>query len=176
MRWGGAVLAYEEFIPMTAKRRGVLLSMGIVCLGVFALFQASAIENRHGEEIGPELVPTIVSWLIVIFGVLIAVQSILFPDTDKPSKPLVTRDGIILNAVIIGIGFLYFFLFLAFGYLVSTIIALGAVLYMFGTRQPLRVALISVIGGGVYYLVFIRLMGVYDPPGSIIDLSRLLAF
>ena len=161
---------------MTAKRRGILLSMGTVCLGVFAVFQAGSIGNRHGEEIGPDLVPTIVSWLIVIFGVMIALESVLLPSGEKTSKPLVTRDGVILNATIIGIGFLYFLLFLAFGYLVSTIIALGAILYMFGTRQPLRVGLISVIGGGVYYLVFIRLMGVYDPPGSIIDMSRLLVF
>lgn len=161
---------------MTARRRDILLSMGIVCLGVFTLFQAGAIGNRHGEEIGPDLVPTIVSWLIVIFGVMMGLESVLFPSSEKTSKPLVTRDGIILNAIIIGIGFLYFILFLAVGYLVSTIIALGAILYMFGTRQPLRVALISVIGGGVYFLVFIRLMGVYDPPGSIIDLSALLAF
>ena len=114
---------------MTARLRDILISVGTVCIGVFGLFLAGAIENLHREEVGPELVPTIVSWLIVILGVMMALESVRSSSSEQTSKPLVTRDAIILNATIIGIGFLYFLLFLAVGYLVSTIIALGAILY-----------------------------------------------
>ncbi|MDH5749823.1 MAG: tripartite tricarboxylate transporter TctB family protein [Rhodospirillales bacterium] len=161
---------------MTAKLRDILVSLGIVSIGVFALFQVGEIENVQREAVGPELVPNVVSWLIVIFGVMMAIQSVLFPSRDKNSRPPMTRDGIIVNAILIGIGFFYFFLFLAFGYLVSTVIALAAVLYMFGTRRLSRLVPVSVMGGAVYYLVFIRLMGIYDPPGSIIDMAPLLSF
>lgn len=161
---------------MTTRLREILISLGTILIGVFALFQAAAIENLQREAVGPDLVPVIVAWLIVILGVIMGIQGLLFPGKERPSGPPVTRQGMMLNATIIGLGFLYLLLFVAVGYLVSTIAALAAILVLFGTRQPLPVAVMSVAGGGVYFLVFVRLMGIYDPPGSLIDLSRLLAF
>ena len=59
-----------------------------------------------------------------------------------------------------------------FGYILSTVLCGVAVFRLFGNRWTIC-ALNGVIGTAIIYFLFFHLLNLYDPPGSIIDLSRL---
>ena len=72
-----------------------------------------------------------------------------------------------------GLVFVYGYFHGWFGYFLSTFLASLAIFALF--RNGLKDVLIhSVIGTVVFYFVFINLLNVYDPPGTLIDLSDLL--
>ena len=71
------------------------------------------------------------------------------------------------------IGFAYIWLFSASGYMIATGITMAVLLVLFGTRNPAKVAIITISGTAVYYLIFIWLIGIYDPPGWLINLEML---
>lgn len=76
-------------------------------------------------------------------------------------------------AAIIAIGFAYIWLFSATGYLIATAIAMALLLVVFGTSSVGKVAVLTIGGTAAYYIIFIRLMGIYDPPGWLINLEVL---
>ena len=84
------------------------------------------------------------------------------------SKPAVLR-----MAAIIVIGFAFIWLFSATGYLIATAIAIAPLLVVFGTRNAGKVAVLTIVGTAAYYIIFIRLMGIYNPPGWLINLEML---
>lgn len=86
------------------------------------------------------------------------------------SKPAVLVPRM---AAIIAIGFAYIWLFSATGYLIATAIAMALLLVVFGTSSVGKVAVLTIGGTAAYYIIFIRLMGIYDPPGWLINLEVL---
>ena len=163
-------------MTITPRQKELLVSLVVIGMGVFFLWQARMIENFENDPVGPELVPTILSLLMIGLGGLSVVNGLIFSKPDGASRIKVSIPALLWIGAVTGFGIIYFFLFLAVGYLLATIVTLGVVLVVFGVRHPAQVLLISVLGGAAYYFIFIRLMRVYDPPGSLIDLSTFLTF
>ena len=59
-----------------------------------------------------------------------------------------------------------------FGYLIATALTGYAVLALFGNRLN-TVLLCGTAGAIVFYFIFVDLLGVHDPPGSLLDVSHL---
>ena len=76
-------------------------------------------------------------------------------------------------AAVIFIGFAYIWLFSATGYLIATAITMASLLVAFGTCNAGKVVVLTIVGTAAYYTIFIWLMGIYDPPGWLINLEML---
>ena len=57
------------------------------------------------------------------------------------------------------------------GYLLATFVIMLAVFWTFGLRKPLQMILLSAIAAVVLQIVFVKLLGLYMPSGSLIDLT-----
>ena len=163
-------------MTISLKQKELLVSLGVIGVGLFFLFQAGLIENLENDEVGPELVPTILSWMLIVLVGLSSAYWMLLSRHDESERLSFSLSALFWIVAITVLGLVYFVLFQAVGYLLSTIAILAVTLVALGIRKPLKVLFLSVFGGVAFFIVFIRLMAVYDPPGSLIDISTFLAF
>ena len=153
----------------------------VVGLGIFFLLQAHLIESYQEALIGPRLVPVYLAGMIIGLGILqFAVAWMGRSGSTEPEDsllsedlPVMSRPAILRMAAIIAIGFAYMLLFEATGYLIATAIVLALLLFVFGTRKAVRLAVLTIGGAAVYYFLFIKLMGIHDPTGWLIDVEML---
>ena len=157
---------------------GLVRALIFIGIGLFSLLQAQQAETNQEGLIGPALVPSVVRILLIILGFATGVRAILFNRytlPDSQGKDLGLQTYLKLAAISL-LGFCYIWAFVAFGYLLSTCLLLLAVLFLFGTRNIPKLVLYGVCGSIVYYLVFVKVMKIYDPPGLLINIQSLHFF
>jgi len=170
---------------MTRNKSEFFSAIAVICLGIFFLFQAYQVETVQRALIGPRLVPMNIAGMIVGLGILQFIvawvggaENVKGCDSE-PSltaaevSALVCTAPVFRTLALVVIGFAYIWLFSASGYMIATGITMALLLVLFGTRNPAKVAMITVSGTAVYYLIFIWLIGIYDPPGWLINLEML---
>lgn len=164
-----------------------LPNAALLVFGLVFLWGSLQLEPDSAGGIGARSLPLSMSVLLLI---LVAVQT--FFDFRKPARKAETAQsgeeatdngsgGEIINlrvfALYSGPVFLlvvaYGFLHGWFGYFLSTLLSAIAVFLLF-RNTPKNVLLHSVVGTFVFYFVFIYLLNVYDPPGSLVDVSELM--
>lgn len=161
-----------------------LSAAGVIGVGIFSLYLACSIESFQEETlIGPRLVPMTIAGLGICLGVLqFAIAGVsrvkkdeagdsTFSGTGDGKRPALSKAAVLRMAAIIVIGFAYIWLFSATGYLIATATVMAVLLVVFGTRNVGKVAMLTIGGTAAYYLIFIWLMGVYNPPGWLINLE-----
>jgi len=164
----------------TQNRRiaDLLGSLMFIGIGLFFLIQAQKVETNQADLIGPSLVPSIVSILLIILGISTGMRALFFsksPVSSAQTKSHGLQTYLKLAAITL-LGFFYIWAFGAFGYMGSTFLVFVAVMYIFGIRKTTSLATFAAIGSISYYLVFVKLMRIYDPPGSLVDLQAFLPF
>ncbi len=160
------------------KIEDLLGSIMFTAIGLFFLIQAQKVETNQADLIGPSLVPSIVSILLIILGISTGVRALFFikkTEVSEQSKSHELQTYLKLTAVTL-LGFFYIWAFEAFGYMGSTFLVLVTVMYIFGIRKTTRLASFAAVGSVSYYLVFVKLMKIYDPPGSLVNLQSFLPF
>lgn len=181
---GGSTSGKNYTLPtMTVPFREILYALTVGAVGVFFLIQSTYIETTQDDLVGPQLAPVAVSCLIAGIAALQLLGLFVAGSRDEAgerndnvgTEPGAARitSGIARMAAVVGLGFAYIALFSLAGYLVSTALVLGALLFVFGNREPVRLVLLTLGGALVYYLVFIHFMGIQDSIGWHLDLSSL---
>jgi len=157
------------------KQKEFRIALGIILTGLAALALAATIPPGTDAGVGPRFVPVILACGLLALGLAAAVSSWLSGDAAPPAPREENRQGGMFRVVVVtALGFVYVLMLGAVGYALSTLIVLALLLVLFGTRRPLRLALISTAGAAIYYLIFVRQLGMYDPAGWLIDLSDVL--
>ncbi len=171
---------------MTQSRTDLIASVAVILTGIFFLTLARQIETSVYQTaaealVGPAMAPTIIAALLIGLGALELGAALLRhrsgklsaqdADTDNDEFSEITVEVMVRLIATVCIGIAYVWLLSATGYVISTAIALGALLFLFGTRSIVKVALITIGGTAVYYGVFIWLMGVYSPVGWLVHLG-----
>ncbi len=167
---------------MGGRNREIMVALTVGAVGGFFLFLARSVITSPNDPVGPILVPTIVSVMLIGLAVLHLTIAFLSRGqwTDNGLSVIGKGEAELANltgkpvfrmAAIIVSGFVYIYLLAATGYLISSAIMFAIVLIVFGNRTLGKVALLSVGGAAAYYLLFIELMGIHIPPGWLIDLS-----
>ena len=112
---------------------------------------------------------------MVIIGSILAVKAMaLARRQDEPFFRIQLSEAIRKTVIPLGaVSFAYAALFIAFGYVLSTVLVMAPALWIYGHRGWVKITAITVISTAIYYILFIRLMGVFDSPGLLIDLSDL---
>ncbi len=171
---------------MARDKAEFLSAVVVVGVGSFSLYLAYSIRSfQEGILLGPRLVPMAIAGLGISLGVLqftIAwvrrvasgkAGDATFSGAGDGKRPALSKPAVLRMAAIIVIGFAFIWLFSATGYLIATAIAMALLLVVFGTRNAGKVAMLTIGGTAVYYIIFIRLMGIYNPPGWLINLEML---
>jgi len=160
------------------KIENLLGSFMFIGIGLFFLVQAQKVETNQANLIGPSLVPSIISILLIVLGIITGVRALFFikgAEVSAQSKGHGLQTYLKLSAITL-LGFFYIWAFEAFGYLASTFLVSVIIMYIFGIRKITRLATYAVVGSISYYLVFVKLMKIYDPPGALINVQSLLPF
>ena len=173
---------------MAQSRTDLIASVAVILTGVFFLTLARQIETSGYQTaaealVGPAMAPTIIAALLIGLGAL-EMGAVLLrhrsgklsaqtadTDTDSDEFPEISAEVMVRIIATVCIGFAYVWLLSATGYIISTAITLVALLFLFGTRSVVKLALITLGGTAIYYGVFIWLMGIYSPVGWLIHLG-----
>ena len=142
--------------------------------GVVFFWHSLDIPAGSSDAIGPRLVPMLMSGAAILLCL-----PLIYHDLRPHRRAKWANDDITIEALLLTAGPLilmvavYGNMLAWFGYLLSTIACSIVVFRLFG--NSIRASLIhGVIGGIVFYALFIRFMGIYDPSGSILNISDLL--
>ncbi|MGP1396665.1 MAG: tripartite tricarboxylate transporter TctB family protein [Inquilinaceae bacterium] len=156
-------------IPLHVLRSPDLwVGLTVAATGLFLLTATADIRVDEAGLVGPRLVPRIVCGAAIGLGLMLAVAAMVGAgkraarggDTALPLRA----------AAVVGLGLLYVPLLGAFGYFIATVIAAAAIFRLFGTRRLVPLCLGALATAALWYLVFIRVMGVFDPPGWIFSI------
>ena len=155
-----------------------------VAVGAFFLYQSMLTESIENDVVGPRLVPNFIAIMMMILGAIVGISALYFNSiksselgtdvlhADEPDEAFGFRDSDILRvAGIVLMGIVFLGLFEAFGYLIATLISLVLMLLIFGNRSLKVIAVLSIVGALVYNYVFMGLMNLHNPAGSLIDLQ-----
>lgn len=155
------------------RKIGWITNPIILLLGFLFLWQATMIPVGAHDAVGPRLVPLSISCAVILLSLLL-----IYFDLRPHRKLAWENQDVSLAALLLMAGPLILLLAFYgqmmtwFGYLISTLICAFGAFRLFGNST--RTSLVhSIVGGVLFYVVFVRVMGIYDPRGSVLDLSGL---
>jgi putative tricarboxylic transport membrane protein len=169
-------MSSTEHAAMFRLSRANRVSAVIVAIGASFLILSMQTESTQDDLIGPRMVPNALAILVVALGLLQA--TINFFSTRRGTAPEDSKqepDYRMLGAVV-GLAVFYLAAFILTGYLLSTAMTLAGMVFLFGTRNARVVATVTVAGTLVFYVGFVRIMGIYDPPGLLINVQPFMPF
>ena len=150
----------------------LLISLGLLALGLFVIWETRSIAETQGyAQIGPRLFPYIVGLGLTLCGAVLAWHAIAggwrnVPlDREGHDAPDwmafgIISAGIVLHMIIIGWAG-----FIIAGTLLFVLVARG-----FGSKKPVRDAIIAVVVTVVVYFVFTRALGLKLPATPLLGL------
>jgi putative tricarboxylic transport membrane protein len=167
---------------MTAARSDLATSVAVALLGLVVWWGTVGIDTEAGLFEGPRLLPCIVGTGLLVLASVLGVGAALRMAGDARSTAASQSDptdgGVKDMGVAIPIsGLLIFYvgLLIGFGYLIATLVVAPFAFWLFGNRGRKHLLVLPTILTVVYYVLFFQLLGMFDPPGEILDVSTFLA-
>ena len=140
--------------------------------GILFLIESLFIPAGASDSIGPRRVSLIISASVIVLSLVII--WVMWRNPGSGSDDHITPQSLLLQAgPLVLAAVLYGQMIVWFGYLIATFIAAFLVFRIYGNNLFLTLAN-SAAGAVLFYLAFVKGMGVYDPPGTWIDISNLL--
>ena len=159
-------------------RKGtVVVSLALFVLAIAYWFMADAIPaSRLAGKVGADGLPKLLGVALGGLSLLLAAQTLLEMRRDRATAAPVAKaaqeeksekpKGGHLRALgLVGIGVVYLLLLPHLGYLVSSMLLLGAVSIYAGLKPSLKALMFAVIGGIAFYLIFVKLLQIPLPAG-----------
>jgi len=162
----------------TTPRSEFIVGIVMILIGIFFLISAEDIPADSGDAFGARSLPQVISSLVIALGLLWSAISLRKARRiNKPSKPYTNPHDRFLFVRILplmALSIAYGYLFQWFGYLVSTFLILIPVLVIYGNRSLPRVLTVAAVATAIYFLLFIKMMGIFDAGGSVVNFNELL--
>lgn len=154
-----------------AKEINWLATATFIVFGAVFLYSAINIGPSFSGGNGHKTLPVALSSTVLALSVLVLVREIFWksPEAD-PNQPIAVSSlfvrvlPLIALMILNGLGQIWF------GYLVSTIV-IGVLVFLLFGNSIYRALLHGIIGAVVLYFLFFRVMGLYEPPGSILEIN-----
>lgn len=149
------------------------LITGLVLAGLalFMFMAAGDIPLDEDEEgLGPRFFPKAICLCLGGLGLLMVAQFFGKQKSDANNSIFDAREFFTIACPLVLISMAYLWLFTAFGYWISTTLALYAGFFFFGVRGHALVW-IPIIVASIFYVLFFQLMGIFEPPSSIWQFS-----
>jgi putative tricarboxylic transport membrane protein len=143
-----------------------VLSLGLIALGSFIVFETQGIAETQGYSgVGPRLFPYLIGVGLTLCGAVLGWQAMTggwrhLPIDDSHAMPDwmafgVISVGIVLHMVLIGWA----------GFILASTLLLVFVAKGFGSRRTLRDAVIALVLATIVFLVFTKGLGLTLPAG-----------
>ena len=169
---------------MARTHRDALAAVVALAIAGFFLYEARLVESSQEDLIGPRLVPSvfaIIAMMLAFLQFVTAFASRTDPPPIAVSADTDVRDelagfGWVRILLMFAVGAFYIWFFEAVGYIVSSLVVFLLLFFLFGRRNIGAIVLLTIGGTIAYYLIFVKLMGMHDPPGWLLDLSTLKLF
>jgi hypothetical protein len=150
----------------------LLILSGLYWIGSDAI-PKSAMSGSVGADGLPKLLAVVLAGLslILIYQSLVVRPSVAAPEEFPEDEDAeFTRRGHFLAAGLLAIAILYVVILPYAGYAISVGLLLLAVAMFYGRRPTLGVIAFAAIAAGIFYLLFVAVLGVRMPAGVLPDL------
>jgi putative tricarboxylic transport membrane protein len=155
------------------------VGLGLLALaGLFWLGADQIRVSRLEGIVGAQVVPKGLAVSLAVLSLLLVAQDLWRARRAGPAEPASGAGGIDahLRAIgILGIGIIYLLMVGTIGYLPAIALLLLATARYLGRPWSAELCLIAVAGAALYYVVFVRLLGIPLPPGIWPGVWRALA-
>jgi hypothetical protein len=141
--------------------------------GLFFFWGAGKIEIYGGETIPPDFVPRASATLMCAAGIALMIKSQLSESATETIGVTGLSAFVRVTLPLVGATLLYILAWRAFGFLAATLLLASPVFLAFGNRGLRDAALIPIGVAVVFYVVFFIGMGLFDAPGSFVDLGEI---
>jgi putative tricarboxylic transport membrane protein len=147
-----------------SKTVGLVAGLLLVIVGILIAWSTSQmrVPPMHAK-VGPQLFPYVAAVVLVVLGVLFALQAL----RDSPDKLVADTDSTEWFSLgIIVAGFLFQIIFITtLGFILSSTVLFVAVAIGFGSRQYLRDVIVALLLSSAAYFTFTRLLNLQLPSG-----------
>jgi len=152
-----------------SARHDLVAGLVLMSLGAFMFYASFDIPLDPDElGIGPRFFPQAICVFITLIGIALSVQSLLHHVAPGDISKFTLANFKMAPLPLFLINAAYVWMFSAFGYITSTLLALFVCCYLFGVRGK-QLMLAPPILTLVFYYVFFGLMGVFEPPADIFN-------
>ncbi len=149
-----------------ARRADTLAAIVVAALGIWVLWQATALREGPGyAAVGPRVFPIIVGIGILAVGLALLWSSLrggaAEADEFNPAADWPTLLG--MAAALAA----FIFLYRPLGFVVAATLFLVAGAWVLGSRSPVRDVIAGLLVSGVTFFAFTRLLGLELPAGPL---------
>lgn len=146
--------------------KGLITAIGCLVVSLVFLYCSRTYPNLDADfmVVSAAMIPTIFSVIAVVMSVLLLVKAIVKPEFTEPLTELQKR-GLIRGLLAIADCLVYVLLFKPLGYILSSMLAVFAMMLIFGNRKWWLMVLISVVLPILLYFAFHGLLQTNLPVG-----------
>lgn len=145
----------------------MLFSAAVVGIGVFFFTQAVRIERYYDDLVGAAFLPYVITCSIIFLGLISTIKQLIRIRKLESSWHNISISVSFFTVVVpfATLTFIYVGLFILLGYFLSTFIMTILALVLYKNRGMIRLIVTSLISSVILYLIFVKVIGIYDPPG-----------
>ncbi|MDD3657086.1 MAG: tripartite tricarboxylate transporter TctB family protein [Atribacterota bacterium] len=144
---------------------GILVSF----LGIMVLFFSQRIISgiTKFDVLTPHFFPTIIAICLIVFGLGLSISNIInyYKKNQSISNIKKEKERVdyfqVLKVILLTI--VYIFFIELFGFILTTIIVLGLLMYLFGERKLIDIVIVSIVTTSLFYYFFVRLFNIALP-------------
>lgn len=146
------------------NRDGALGIIGLMLAGAYYLMAADVPESLLSDAVGPAGLPKI--YAVVLAGLSLVLAGRGFRPSQAGRKGPSHAGGDVARAAgLLALGAVYLAVVEYVGYVAAVALLIAAtVWYQGGVFRP-RILLVAAGGAALFWLMFVRLLGVQHPPG-----------
>ena len=162
----------------------LIASLLFIAVGVWALFQMLGLQKVKDTYAQPNVFPIAMIAGMLIFSVILLIQSILKlskmdlndPMVDKAESINFIKDKGVMGAlIVIALCVAFVLLFRPLGYVLDAAIIGFIIMALIGKRNWVVMVLVSILVPFVMWLLFFKLLSVNIPMGPLTFLKDLIA-
>lgn len=149
--------------------RDVIAGLGL--LGFAGLYFAATLriqESSLSDEVGANGIPLVLAALLAVLAVALAARGWFAGRAARPVQATeVSEDGASFGRVLgfLGIAAVYGLVAYVLGYVAGLVVLIVGIAVYEGARPSWSLLAVAVGGAAFFYVVFVRLLGVAQPPG-----------
>ena len=162
-------------VARKTARHNTFAGLALIAIAAFMFWSSFSISLDFVDEegVGPRFFPQAICLALGALGLVMAILGMKGrtapSDSSSFSAARFWQDAVPL--FLLGIGFIW--AFGAFGYFAATLVLIAIGLFIFAVRSR-ALWLMPPIAAAALYLIFFRLMRVYEPPATIFNPLSLL--
>lgn len=160
----------------------LVASILFIVFGAWALMQTYGFQEVKNTYVQPALFPQIMTVGLLIFSIILFVQSVIKLTTMKETDPLAEKaatidpreKGVLAALAVIVLCVFFVAAFKALGYVLASAVISAAIMVLIGKRNWLQIVLVSILVPLVMWLIFYKVLTVNIPMGVLQPLRDLV--